>query len=92
MEIAQFPQRSFGRLLFESVPAIKGASSRQQSFEFSISAFLAENVPNFLEVIRQEFACKVQDHRPAEIEVLFVGDRDVLRSVLVSPVCLYRKA
>jgi hypothetical protein len=80
MEIALFPQRSFGRALFERVPTSKGASTCRQSFEFGISAFLGEHVPNLVEV-----ACNIRLQSPRPRACRDRGsrcwDRAVLRSV-----------
>src|ERR1700738_2109062 len=61
--MAPHPQRAFLGFRLEIVPLIECAPLMQQIFEFGVRASSAENLPDFLEVIRQKLAGEPQHER-----------------------------
>jgi hypothetical protein len=82
IELAPLAQRTLRGFRFEIIPALEDISTDQQRSEVFVGATLAEHISNLIEVIGQKFARKIQDHALAEIELSFVGDRDIFLVVL----------
>src|SRR5215472_3192394 len=81
MNFAPFAQGLLGGPGFEIVPLVERAPPRQQVLKGRIGTSPAEDAPDLVEIVRQEFARKVEHERLAEIELSLIGNDNIVVAV-----------
>jgi len=77
-------QRLLDGLRFEIIPFLANPSAVKQGLEVLIGASPAEDVPDFIEIIGQEFAREVESQLSAQIEPRLSGSVMYFSSLSIS--------